>query len=126
VKKAVEDAKDKLPGGDQNGSLKKKVLVPTAAGLGSLAATYAARKATDALKDRVKPRLEQEGGHEAAKIGKQAAKRLKSNGSGLSSIAAKAVEKLGGGDDSGGKTRRLPIQRWTDIAAPIEVVFERW
>src|SRR5204862_4414539 len=106
--------------------LKKRVLVPTAAGLGSLAATYAARKATDALKERAKPRLEQEGGKEAAKIGKQAAQRLKGDGGALGSIAGKAVEKLGGGGDSAGKTRRLPIQRWTDIAAPIDVVYERW
>jgi len=126
VKEAVEHAKDKLPGGDQNGSLKRKVLVPTAAGLGSLAATYAARKASGALKDRVKPRLEQKGGEEAAKIGKQAGQRMKSNGGALGSIAGKAAEKLGGGGDSGGKTRRLPIQRWTDIAAPIDVVYERW
>jgi len=35
----------------------------------------------------------------------------------------------GGGGGGGGKakkTRRLPIQRWTDIAAPIETVWERW
>jgi len=126
VKEAVDEVKDKLPGGDQNGSLKKRVLVPTAAGLGSLAATYAARKATDALKERAKPRLEQEGGKEAAKIGKQAAQRLKGDGGALGSIAGKAAEKLGGGGDSAGKTRRLPIQRWTDIAAPIDVVYERW
>src|SRR5204862_1833726 len=90
------------------------------------AATYAARKATDALKERAKPRLEQEGGKEAAKIGKQAAQRLKGDGGALGTIAGKAAEKLGGGGDSGGKTRRLPIQRWTDIAAPIDVVYERW
>src|SRR5438046_5823236 len=107
VKETVEDAKDKLTGGEQNGDLRRKVLVPAAAGLGSLAATYAARKATDALKERVKPRLEQEGGEEAAKIGKQAAERMKSNGGGLGAIAGKAAEKLGGGGDSGGKTRRL-------------------
>jgi uncharacterized membrane protein len=125
VKDAVDQVKDKLPGGDQNGSLKKRVLVPTAAGLGSLAATYAARKATEALKERAKPRLEQEGGKEAAKIGKQAAQRLKGDGGTLGSLAGKAAEKLGGGD-SEGKTRRLPIQRWTDIAAPVDVVYERW
>src|SRR5205814_1440269 len=67
-------------------------LGPTAAGLGSLAVTYAARKATDALKERVKP----------------------------------SNDGLLGANDSGGKTRRLPIQRWTDIAAPIDVVYERW
>jgi hypothetical protein len=42
LKDKVEEATDKVDGGGQNGSL-KKVLVPAAAGLGSLAATYAAR-----------------------------------------------------------------------------------
>jgi len=125
VKETVDEAKEKVGGSNGNGSL-KKVLVPAAAGLGSLAATYAARKATDAVKDRVKPKLEEEGGKEAAKIGKQAAQRLKGDGGALGSIAGKAAEKLGGGSDSNGKTRRLPIQRWTDIAAPIDVVYERW
>ena len=51
--------------------------------------------------------------------------RMKSSG-GLGALAGKAAEKLGGGGNSGGRTRRLPIQRWTDIAAPIDVVYERW
>jgi uncharacterized membrane protein len=125
VKETVDEAKEKVGGSNGNGSL-KKVLVPAAAGLGSLAATYAARKATDAVKDRVKPKLEEEGGKEVAKIGGKAADKMKSSGP-MGSIAGKAVEKMsGGGGNSGGKTRRLPIQRWTDIAAPIDVVYERW
>ncbi len=125
VKETVDEAKEKVGGSNGNGSL-KKVLVPAAAGLGSLAATYAARKATDAVKDRVKPKLEEEGGKEVAKLGGKAADKMKSSGP-MGSLAGKAVEKVsGGGGNSGGKTRRLPIQRWTDIAAPIDVVYERW
>lgn len=127
VKETVDEAKEKVGGSNGNGSL-KKVLVPAAAGLGSLAATYAARKATDAVKDRVKPKLEEEGSKEVAKLGGKAADKMKSSGP-MGSIAGKAVEKMsggGGGGNSGGKTRRLPIQRWTDIAAPIDVVYERW
>jgi uncharacterized membrane protein len=43
----------------------------------------------------------------------------------LGTVAGKAREKLGG---AGGreKTRRLPIQRWTDIALPVADVYERW
>jgi uncharacterized membrane protein len=46
----------------------------------------------------------------------------------MTGLAGKAVEKVsgGGGGSSDGKTRRLPIQRWTDVAAPIDVVYERW
>ncbi|MFL5917805.1 MAG: SRPBCC family protein [Gaiellaceae bacterium] len=125
LKETAENAKDKLEGGDQNGSL-KKVLVPAAAGLGSLVATYAARKGTDALKNRVMPKLEDEGSEEAAKIGGQAAEKMKKNGGPMGALAGKAVEKISGGGDSSGKTRRLPIQRWTDIAAPIDLVYDRW
>jgi len=126
LKDKVEEATDKVDGGGQNGSL-KKVLVPAAAGLGSLAATYAARKATGAVKDRVKPKLEEEGGKEAAKVGGKAAEQMKQSGGPMGTLAGKAVEKIsGGGGSSDGKTRRLPIQRWTDVAAPIDVVYERW
>jgi uncharacterized membrane protein len=86
AKEAVSEAKDKVTGGGGNGSL-KKIVGPAAAGVGGLAATYAARKATDALKERMS---------------------------------------TDGGGDTSGKTRRLPIQRWTDVAAPIEVVYEHW
>jgi uncharacterized membrane protein len=127
VKETVDEAKDKVSGSNGSGTLTKKVLVPAAAGLGSLAATYAVSKASGAVKDRVKPKLEEEGSEEAAKIGSKAADKMKEKG-GAAGLAGKAVEKIsgGGGGDSGGKTRRLPIQRWTDIAAPIDVVWERW
>jgi uncharacterized protein YndB with AHSA1/START domain len=44
---------------------------------------------------------------------------------GVGKLASKA---LGGGGGGGGgkKTRRLPIQRWTDVAAPIDDVYEAW
>jgi uncharacterized membrane protein len=124
VQDVVEDAKDKI-GGDSNGSVAKRLIVPAAAGLGSLAATYAVRKAPDLLKNRVKPKLEEEGSDEAAKVGRKAAEKMKADGGAMGKLAGKAAEKLGGSDSSG-KTRRLPIQRWTDIAAPIDVVYERW
>ena len=122
IKDVAEEAKEKVRG-DSNGSLAKRLVVPAAAGLGSLAATYAVRKGPELLKGK----LEQEGGKEATKVGKQAAQRLKSDSGAVGKIAGKAAEKLGGGGgDSSGKTRRLPIQRWTDIAAPIDVVYQRW
>jgi uncharacterized membrane protein len=124
VEDVVEQGKEKL-GGNGNGSMTKRLIVPAAAGLGSLAATYAVRKGPELLRDRVKPKLEEEGSDEAAKVGKKAAQKLKSEGGPIGKVAGKAAEKLGGGDSSG-KTRRLPIQRWTDIAAPIDVVYERW
>jgi uncharacterized membrane protein len=124
VQGAVEQGKEKL-GGNSNGSMAKRLVVPAAAGLGSLAATYALSKAPELLKDRLKPKVEEEGSEEVANIGRKAAQKLKRDGGTMGKVAGKAAEKLGGGD-SKGKTRRLPIQRWTDIAAPIDVVYQRW
>ena len=116
VQDAAEDAKERITG-NSKGSLSRRLIVPAAAGLGSLAATYAVRRGPELLKGK----LEQEGSEEAAKVGKRAAQRLKGEGGPIGKVA----EKLGGGDSSG-KTRRLPIQRWTDVAAPLDVVYQRW
>src|SRR5687767_8317471 len=128
VSDAAESAGEKVTGngnGSGDGSLAKKLLLPAAAGVGTLAATYAARKAPELVRDHVKPKLEQRGGEEAAEVGKQAVARLQGQGGMLGSLAGKAGEKLGAG---GGreKTRRLPIQRWTDVAVPVDVAYEKW
>jgi uncharacterized membrane protein len=51
-------------------------------------------------------------------------------------MALKAASKVAGGGGRGDgddcaqsktqKTRRLPIQRWTDVAVPVEVAYEHW
>src|SRR5215210_1000134 len=101
---------------DGNGSLAKKLLIPAAAGMGTLAATYAASKAPGLIRDKVMPRLEKAGGEEVAKVGKQAASKLTDQGGVLGAAAGKVTGQSGGGRE---KTRRLPIQRWTDIAVPV-------
>lgn len=136
---AVQDVTDEVQDkakdvtGNGAGDLGKKILIPAAAGLGTLAVTYAARKVPDLLNERVKPALAEKGSEEAAKIGKEAAKKLpqklQEGGGPMGKVAGKAMEKLGGGGGGGGggkKTRRLPIQRWTDVAAPIDVVYDKW
>jgi uncharacterized membrane protein len=128
---AIEDVQETVEdvgGGDgagNGGGLAKKLLVPAAAGAGTLVATVAARKAPDLFREHVLPRLEERGGEEAAKVGKHAARNLQDQGGALGAVAGKAREKLGG---AGGreKTRRLPIQRWTDISLPVPEVYERW
>jgi uncharacterized membrane protein len=126
VKEKVQNVADKVDGNGQGDSL-KKVLVPAVAGLGSLAATYAARRATEALKDKTESKVEEEGSKGLEKVGGSAADKMKQQG-GAGKVAGKVLEKVTGGGDnnSSGKTRRLPIQRYTDIAAPIDVVWERW
>jgi uncharacterized membrane protein len=124
VKEKVENATN----GNGQGDSLKKVLVPAVAGLGSLAATYAARRATEALKERAEPKLEEKGKEQMQKVGGDVAEKMKKEGGIGGKVAGKALEKVTGGgkSSSSGKTRRLPIQRWTDIAAPIDVVWERW
>jgi uncharacterized membrane protein len=123
----VQEAAEDTGIGEQNGNggLAKKLLIPAAAGVGTLAATMAARKAPELIKERVMPKLEDRGGKEVAKIGQNAARELQGQGGVMGAVAGKAREKLGG---AGGKekTRRLPIQRWTDIAVPVEEVYEKW
>jgi len=137
VKDEVENVTDKVTGdGDGNGSgggggdLAKKILLPAAAGLGTLAATYAAKKAPELMRDKLKPKLEEKSADEAKKIGGKAAEEMEQNGGPMGKIVGKALGKAtgggGGGGDGGGKTRRLPIQRWTDVAAPVATVYEKW
>jgi uncharacterized membrane protein len=121
----LDEGREKLTG-EGDSSFGKRLIVPAAAGLGSLAATYAIRKVPELLKHRVGPKLEEQGSEGAARVGKKAADKLESEGRPIGKLAGKAAEKLGGGGNSSGKTRRLPIQRWTDVAAPVDVVYRRW
>jgi len=125
VTEEANEVKDKVtPNG--NGSMAKKLLIPAAAGIGTLAATYAATKAPGLVKDKVMPRVEEKGSEEAAKIGKQAAGKLTDQGGILGAVAGKVA---GAGKSKGGgreKTRRLPIQRWTDVAVPVATAYEKW
>src|SRR5215210_1163951 len=129
---AVEDVQEAAEegigdgNGGGNGGLAKKLLIPAAAGVGTLAATVAARKAPDLFRDHVMPRVEQKGGEEAAKMGQDAASRLKGEGGMLGAVTGKAGEKFGGGGGGGReKTRRLPIQRWTDVAVPVQEAYDK-
>jgi len=123
VQEGAEGAADGASNG--NGGLAKKLLIPAAAGVGTLAATVAAKKVPEFVKERVMPALEERGTDEAEKVGRRSAARLQGEGGPMGFVAGKAREKLGG---AGGKekTRRLPIQRWTDVAVPVEEAYEKW
>jgi uncharacterized membrane protein len=129
-------------GAEQNGSsnallsaLKsKEVLIPAAiSAAGAVAAT-----AGPSLLKRAKESTENFGEEEAEKLGQRALdgarSGMKSKG-GLGGLAGKALSKAtgrGGGDGGDGgegggkKTRRLPIQRWTDVAVPVEKAYDAW
>jgi uncharacterized membrane protein len=124
LKDKASDVKDKATsngGGVLSTLLSKEVLIPAIVTAGGMAA-YAAKKGASSAKEKAED--------EAEEVGERASKGAKKGlGGGLAGMASKA---FGGGSGSGGgsgggkKTRRLPIQRWTDVAAPVETVYERW
>ncbi len=104
----------------------KELLVPAVL---SAAGAIAAAKGPD-LVQRLTSATEQKGAEEAEQLGRKALEGAKS---GLASkgLAGKAASKLLPGGDGGGgggqkKTRRLPIQRWTDVAVPVETAYQAW
>src|SRR5687768_543847 len=108
--------------------LSKDVLIPVAATAATAAAAgFAAKKAPD-----VKNRLAGEAKEGAQALGREGVEGAKQGmgGGALGALAGGASKLIPGkGKGKGGKkkkTRRLPIQRWTDVAVPVEEAFERW
>src|SRR3954452_23839488 len=132
VGEVVDQAESKVSSNGNGGSVLsalkgKDVLLPAAATAAAAAvAGLAAKKGPDLMKS-----LNSEAGEEAEELGRKGAEgakqQLTGGGAGL---AGKAASKLLGGGGSkgqtGGKTRRLPIQRWTDVAVPVEKAFKAW
>ena len=91
----------------------KEFLIP---GVLGLVGAVAASKAPGLVRG-IAGSLEQKGEDEANDLGREAAEGVKQ---GL----------FKGGDKDGGaggkKTRRLPIQRWTDVAVPVDKAFDAW
>jgi uncharacterized membrane protein len=104
----------------------KELLVPAA--LSAAGAIVAAKGPS--LIQRLTDATEQKGEDEAEQLGEKAAEGAKqgfTNGNG--GIAGKALSKVlpgGGGGGGGKKTRRLPIERWTDVAVPVDKAYEAW
>src|SRR3954453_15535577 len=96
TKEAVDKGREKLTG--SNGDLGKKLLIPAAAGLGTLAATYAARKGPELFRDKLQPKLEDKGGEELANAGKKAAEQLKGSGG----VVGKLAGMVSGSGSGGG------------------------
>ena len=126
-----EQAKDVVSGNGAGGSLlsalkSKELLVPAAL---SAAGAIVASKGPDIV-HRLTDATERKGQEEAEELGSRAAEGAKEGLSSKGGIAGKALSKAlpggGGGGGGGKKTRRLPIQRWTDVAAPVEKAYEAW
>jgi uncharacterized protein YndB with AHSA1/START domain len=106
----------------------KGLLVPAVVGV---AGAFAAAKGPDIIRG-LGGSVDEKVASTAEEVGSKAAEGAKeglANRSG-GGLAGRAIGKLvgggGGGGGGGKKTRRLPIQRWTDVAVPVEQAFEAW
>ena len=113
--------------------LNKDVLIPAAATAATAAAAGLAVKKGPDIKNKLKGEA-RESAQELGGAGVEGAKDALTGGGGggvggvLSTVAGGASKLLPGGKGKGGKkkTRRLPIQRWTDVAVPVERAYEQW
>src|SRR5437763_2885337 len=109
-----DDVSSNGSGSRLSGLTNKSVLFPVAAAAASAAAAgLAAKKGPDLMK-----KLQGEASEEGEEIGKKGLQGLKKGLGESGGPAGKIASKLigggggGGGGQKGGKTRRLPIQRW--------------
>src|SRR3954451_15061006 len=134
MSEAAEELEDNVSpnGSDDQGRSRlsglggKGVLFPVAAAAASAAAAgLAAKKGPDLMK-----KLQGEASEEGEEIGKKGLEGLKKgigeSGGPAGKIASKLIGGGGGGGQKGGKTRRLPIQRWTDVAVPVDKAYQAW
>jgi uncharacterized membrane protein len=127
---ATEELKNKasVDGAQGSSSSPKDFMLPAVATAAAAAAAgLAAKKGPDLLK-----KLQGEAGEEGEKMGQKGLSGLK-EGLSSSGLAGKAASKLipgggggGGSGQKGGKTRRLPIQRWADVAVPVDKAYQAW
>ena len=119
----TEGATEKVKDAVSDGSKTKEAL--TAAAVSAVGA-LAAAKGPDLVR-KVVGATEEKGEDQAENLGAKAAEGAKKSLGDAGGVAGKAASKLmGGGGGGGKKTRRLPIQRWTDVGAPIDKVYEAW
>jgi uncharacterized membrane protein len=106
--------------------MSKELIIPAAL---SAVGAVAAAKGPDLLRH-LGNATEEKGEEQAERMGAKAAEGAKSSLTGggmLGKVASKALPGGGGGGGSGQKkTRRLPIQRWTDVAVPVATAYDEW
>ena len=132
----VDEVKDVASSGGsiRSSLMSKEILIPAVLSAG---AAVAARKGPDLVRN-LSSNVEKKGQDEAQELGKkgvEGAKEALTGGGGdgggkgvLGKVAGATLGKIGGGGGGGpqGKTRRLPIQRWTDVSVPVEVAYREW
>ena len=103
--------------------MRKQVIVPVALGAAGALASGKGPELVRGLVDTLDGTRQQAEAKVGEKVLDTAKDRLETDGGLVGKMLAKKLDKAGGGG-SGGKTRRLPIQRWTDVAVPIEVAYK--
>ena len=105
--------------------MRKEVILPALGAAGALAAGKAPELVQD-LADRLDGAREQAEAKVGEKVLDKAKDRLETQGGLVGRLLAKKLAAGGGGGSGGKKTRRLPIQRWTDVAVPVDVAYRAW
>ena len=126
VQQLKDDVSSNGSGSRLSGLTNKSVLFPVAAAAASAAAAGLASKKGPDLMKKLQGEADEEG-EELGKKGLQGLKKgLESSGM-VGKLASKAIGGGGGdGGQKGGRTRRLPIQRWTDVAVPVDKAYRVW
>jgi uncharacterized membrane protein len=120
----TEQVKDAVSNNGSSALSKEKVLPALATAAAAAAAGLVATKGPDLFK-KVSGQADEEAEDLGGKAAEGAKKQLGENG-GLMGKAASKLMGGGGGGQKGGKTRRLPIQRWTDVAVPVNKAYDAW
>jgi len=127
----IKEAIGNGSGGSVFDALKtKELLLPAAlSAVGAVAAAKGpglVRRLTDATEEKSEQSAERLG--RKAAEGATSSLKDKTKGMGVvGKVASKVLPGGGGGGGGGGKkTRRLPIQRWTDVAVPVETAYKAW
>ena len=104
--------------------MRKQVMVPVALGAAGALASGKGPDLVRGLVDTFDGTRQQAEAKVGEKVLDTAKSRLETDGGLVGKMLAKRLDKAGGGDGSGGKTRRLPIQRYTDVAVPVEAAYK--
>jgi hypothetical protein len=105
--------------------MRKEVILPALGAAGALAAGKTPELVQD-LAERLDSAREQAEAKVGEKVLDKAKNRLETQGGLVGRLLAKKLAAGGGGGSGGKKTRRLPIQRWTDVAVPVDVAYKAW
>jgi ribosome-associated toxin RatA of RatAB toxin-antitoxin module len=106
--------------------MRKEVIVPVALGAAGALASGKGPDLVRGLVDSLDGTRQEAEAKLGEKVLETAKDRLQSEGGLVGKMLAKKLDKGGGSGSggSGGKTRRLPIQRWTDVAVPVELAYK--